>query len=84
VISLGSEVNLLFPLSLDFVLPVLIVLQLTRVSPGILLGAVHGIVEALFRRYTEQGMDEELAYKTTVEGITGIISKTISKKVHHY
>jgi ketol-acid reductoisomerase len=49
-----------------------------------LLGAVHGIVEALFRRYTEQGMDEELAYKTTVEGITGIISKTISKKVHHY
>ncbi|XP_047094679.1 ketol-acid reductoisomerase, chloroplastic-like [Lolium rigidum] len=47
---------------------------------GILLGAVHGIVEALFRRYTEQGMDEELAYKTTVEGITGIISKTISKK----
>ncbi|KAM3300365.1 hypothetical protein ACQJBY_041398 [Aegilops geniculata] len=47
---------------------------------GILLGAVHGIVEALFRRYTEQGMDEELAYKSTVEGITGIISKTISKK----
>ncbi|KAL6848906.1 hypothetical protein ACP4OV_021489 [Aristida adscensionis] len=47
---------------------------------GILLGAVHGIVEALFRRYTEQGMDEELAYKNTVEGITGIISKTISKK----
>uniref|UniRef100_A0ACD5TZB4 Uncharacterized protein n=1 Tax=Avena sativa TaxID=4498 RepID=A0ACD5TZB4_AVESA len=47
---------------------------------GILLGAVHGIVEALFRRYTEQGMGEELAYKSTVEGITGIISKTISKK----
>ncbi|KQK04757.1 ketol-acid reductoisomerase, chloroplastic [Brachypodium distachyon] len=47
---------------------------------GILLGAVHGIVEALFRRYTEQGMDEALTYKSTVEGITGIISKTISKK----
>ncbi|KAL5203494.1 hypothetical protein ABZP36_014446 [Zizania latifolia] len=47
---------------------------------GILLGAIHGIVEALFRRYTEQGMNEELAYKNTVEGITGIISKTISKK----
>ncbi|TVU20201.1 hypothetical protein EJB05_36400, partial [Eragrostis curvula] len=47
---------------------------------GILLGAVHGIVEALFRRYTEHGMDEESAYKNTVEGITGIISKTISKK----
>ncbi|KQK08988.1 ketol-acid reductoisomerase, chloroplastic [Brachypodium distachyon] len=47
---------------------------------GILLGAVHGIVEALFRRYTEQGMDEVLAYKNTVECITGIVSKTISKK----
>ncbi|KAG0464111.1 hypothetical protein HPP92_020180 [Vanilla planifolia] len=49
---------------------------------GILLGAVHGIVEALFRRYTENGMDEELAYKNTVECITGIISKTISTKVN--
>jgi ketol-acid reductoisomerase len=48
------------------------------------LGAVHGIVEALFRRYTEQGMDEESAYKNIVEGITGIISKTISKKVRDY
>ena len=43
---------------------------------------MHGIVEALFRRYTEGGMDEELAYKNTVEGITGIISKTISTKVY--
>ncbi|URE20134.1 Ketol-acid reductoisomerase [Musa troglodytarum] len=47
---------------------------------GILLGAVHGIVEALFRRYTENGMSEELAYINTVECITGIISKTISTK----
>eukprot|EP00250_Pteridium_aquilinum_P015503 c22621_g1_i1 orf=370-2178(-) len=47
---------------------------------GILLGAVHGLVEALFRRYTEAGMPEEDAYKNTVEGITGIISKTISTK----
>ncbi|KAE9599915.1 putative ketol-acid reductoisomerase (NADP(+)) [Lupinus albus] len=47
---------------------------------GILLGAVHGIVESLFRRYTENGMDEDLAYKNTVESITGIISKTISTK----
>jgi len=39
------------------------------------------MVEALFRRYTEQGMDEDSAYKNTVESITGIISKTISKKV---
>ncbi|KAL7109593.1 hypothetical protein ACP275_06G184500 [Erythranthe tilingii] len=47
---------------------------------GILLGAVHGIVESLFRRYTENGMAEDLAYKNTVESITGIISKTISTK----
>ncbi|GAB4859626.1 hypothetical protein Ancab_011100 [Ancistrocladus abbreviatus] len=45
---------------------------------GILLGAVHGIVESLFRRYTEKGMSEDLAYKNTVESITGTISKTIS------
>ncbi|PPD76287.1 hypothetical protein GOBAR_DD26789 [Gossypium barbadense] len=48
---------------------------------GILLGAVHGIVESLFRRYTENGMSEDLAYKNTVECITGIISKTISTQV---
>ncbi|XP_043689058.1 ketol-acid reductoisomerase, chloroplastic-like [Telopea speciosissima] len=47
---------------------------------GILLGAVHGIVEALFRKYTENGMTEDLAYKNTVECVTGIISKTISTK----
>ncbi|PIN22885.1 Ketol-acid reductoisomerase [Handroanthus impetiginosus] len=47
---------------------------------GILLGAVHGVVESLFRRYTENGMSEDLAYKNTVESITGIISKTISAK----
>ncbi|GMP42137.1 hypothetical protein CsSME_00011973 [Camellia sinensis var. sinensis] len=40
---------------------------------GILLGAVHGIVETLFRRYTENGMSEDLAYKNTVECITGNI-----------
>ncbi|KAF5948338.1 hypothetical protein HYC85_014295 [Camellia sinensis] len=45
---------------------------------GILLGAVHGIVETLFRRYIENGMSEDLAYKNTVECITGNISKTIS------
>ncbi|CAM6104611.1 unnamed protein product [Calypogeia fissa] len=47
---------------------------------GILLGAVHGIVESLFRRYTFYGMEEEAAYKNTVESITGIISRTISTK----
>ncbi|KAL9459043.1 hypothetical protein AB3S75_007854 [Citrus x aurantiifolia] len=45
---------------------------------GILLGAVHGIVESLFRRFTENGMIEDLAYKNTVECITGNISKIIS------
>ena len=42
---------------------------------------MHGIVETLFRRYTEHGMTEDLAYKNTVECITGIISKTISTQV---
>lgn len=47
---------------------------------GILLGAVHGIVESLYRRYTsEQGMDAKEAFKESVESITGPISKTISK-----
>lgn len=46
---------------------------------GILLGAVHGIVEALYRRYvTARGMGEEEAFVATVENITGPISKTIS------
>jgi hypothetical protein len=44
---------------------------------GILLGNVHGIVESLFRRYTENGMSEDEAYKNTVECITGTISRTI-------
>lgn len=48
---------------------------------GILLGAVHGIVEALYRRYVmEQGMSEEQAFTDSVENITGPISKTISHK----
>lgn len=47
---------------------------------GILLGAVHGIVESLYRWYTDHGMDDKEAFKHTVETITGPISKTISKK----
>ncbi len=48
---------------------------------GILLGAVHGIVESLFRKYScEMGMDEKEAFKQTVESITGPISKIISKE----
>jgi hypothetical protein len=48
---------------------------------GILLGAVHGIVEALFRRYVANGMAPEDAFKNTVECITGNLSQTISKHV---
>lgn len=48
---------------------------------SILLGAVHGIVESLYRRYVmEQGMKEEEAFCASVENITGPISKTISHK----
>jgi ketol-acid reductoisomerase len=46
----------------------------------ILLGAVHGMVEALFRRFTRQGMSDEDAFKHSVECITGPISRTISTK----
>lgn len=46
---------------------------------GILLGAVHGIVEALYRRFVmEAGMSEEEAFRASVEVVTGPISKTIS------
>lgn len=46
---------------------------------GILLGAVHGIVETLYRRYVmEEGMSEEDAFSASVENVTGPISRTIS------
>jgi len=45
---------------------------------GILLGAVHGIVESLFRRYVRQGMSPEQAFTETSESITGNITKIIS------
>lgn len=45
---------------------------------GILLGAVHGICESLYRKYTAEGMSAEDAYINTAEVITGPISKTIS------
>ena len=47
---------------------------------GILLGAVHGICESLFRFLTDKGISEEEAFKRTSEAITGPISKTISRK----
>ncbi|KAL5096004.1 hypothetical protein RYX36_000331, partial [Vicia faba] len=55
---------------------------------GILLGVVLETVESLFKRYTGNGMSGDLAYKNTVESITGVISKTISTQgmlvVHNY
>ena len=47
---------------------------------GILLGAVHGIVEGLFRRFIAQGMSPEEAFIQSSESITGPITKTISKQ----
>ena len=46
---------------------------------GILLGAVHGIAESLYARFTGQGMQKDEAYINTSESITGPISKTISR-----
>ncbi len=47
---------------------------------GILLGAVHGIIESLYRRYVAQGMTKEAAFLNSAESITGPISRTISKR----
>jgi ketol-acid reductoisomerase len=47
---------------------------------GILLGAVWGIVESLYRRYAGQGMSREEAFLNSCESVTGPISKTISKQ----
>jgi ketol-acid reductoisomerase len=47
---------------------------------GILLGAVHGVVESLYRRFVAQGMTPEDAFLNSCESITGPISKTISKQ----
>lgn len=45
---------------------------------GILLGAVHAIIEGLFRRYIKQGMSPEQAFINSSESITGPITKKIS------
>jgi len=46
---------------------------------GVLLGAIHGIIEFLFRRFTEQGLSPEDSFKLASEGLTGPITKKISK-----
>ncbi len=47
---------------------------------GILLGAVHAIVEGLYRRYQRQGMSAEDAFLNSAESITGKITKAISTR----
>lgn len=47
---------------------------------GILLGAIHGLVEALYRWFRAQGMSEQDAFIRSTESITGPISQIISKK----
>jgi ketol-acid reductoisomerase len=46
---------------------------------GILLGAVHGIVEALYRWFGQHGMSNDEAFINSVESITGPISRLISR-----
>ena len=46
---------------------------------GILLGAVHGIVESLYRWFVRHGAEKDEAFINAVEGVTGPISKLISK-----
>lgn len=45
---------------------------------GILLGAVWGMVESLYRRYREEEAGEEAAFERACESITGPIARTIS------
>jgi len=47
---------------------------------AILLGAVHGIVEALFHRYLEEGASPEDAFNRACESLTGPIRETISRQ----
>ena len=46
---------------------------------GILLGAVHGIVESLYRWFVRHGQSQEEAFTNAVESITGPISHMISR-----
>lgn len=46
---------------------------------GVLLGAVHGLVESLYRWHRDNGADEEGAFVRACETITGPIASTISK-----
>jgi len=45
---------------------------------GILLGAVHGLVESLYRKLRSEGVEPAEAFLRTAESVTGPISRTIS------
>ncbi len=45
---------------------------------GILLGALHGIVESLYRRFTELGDAPDKAFSRACECVTGPLARTIS------
>ncbi len=47
---------------------------------GILLGAVHGIVECTYRWLVAHGASKDDAFINSVESVTGPISKTISRQ----
>ena len=47
---------------------------------AILLGAVHGIVEALYHRYLDEGATPEDAFNRACESLTGPIRETISRQ----
>lgn len=47
---------------------------------AILAGAVHGLVEALYRRNRDLGLSETEAYRHSVDCVTGPVSWIISKK----
>jgi len=47
---------------------------------AILLGAVHGIVEALYHRYLDEGATPEDAFNRACESLTGPIRETISRE----
>jgi len=46
---------------------------------SILLGAVHGIVEALYQRYLDEGAPADDAFNRACESLTGPIRETISR-----
>jgi ketol-acid reductoisomerase len=46
---------------------------------SILLGAVHGVVEALYHRYVAEGAAPEDAFNRACESLTGPIRQTVSK-----